>query len=339
MTTNQTDLAGRPLRAAVVGVGYLGRFHAQKYKAIEGVDLVGVVDADSERSRRVAQELEVDFYSDLKDLTGKVDLVSVVTPTQSHFEIAGACLKAGWHVLVEKPITVTIPEADGLIALADQKKLVLQVGHLKRFHPAVVALNESGVLETPRFIESLRFAPFKSRALDVDVVLDLMIHDVDLILNFVGSEMVQVDAVGTRVVTNQVDIANARLKFANGCTANVTASRVARDSTRRIRLFQDNAFLSLDFIRNDIMVLQRGRGVQELDGIEVPAIEETTIPIQKYDTLEAEIRSFCEVVRDNKPPLVSGRDGRKALEVVNAIQESIEANTRNIGLEGMPGLT
>jgi predicted dehydrogenase len=318
-----TDSKGSPLRAAVIGAGYLGRFHAMKYASIANVDLVGIADVSEQRVESMSAELGVKGYTDYNDLLQAVDLVTVATPTYSHYRITETCLNAGIHVLVEKPMTVNLEEADELIDLADRKGLVLQVGHLKRFHPAIVALANSGVLKKPRFIESQRLAPFKSRALDVDVVMDLMIHDVDLILNFVDSELIDVDAVGSRVVTEHIDIANARLKFQNGCTANVTASRVARDATRRIRIFQDNTFVSLDFIDNDIMIMQRGEGTMELDGVQVPAIESTKIPINKYDTLEAEVRSFCDAVRHGKAPLVSGRDGRKALAVVAMIRESI----------------
>ncbi len=317
-----------PLRAAVIGSGYLGRFHAQKYAAIADVELVAVVDNNPERARVVAKEVQTDHLTDFKEVLPRVDMVSVVTPTFTHFPIANACLAAGVHVLVEKPITLSLEEADGLVEMADRMDLVLQVGHLKRFHPAVMALSESGLLKKPRFIESLRYAPFKSRSLDVDVVLDLMIHDVDLILNFVGSDVSGVDAVGVPVVTDHVDIANARLRFDNGCVANVSASRVARDATRRIRIFQEKSFVSLDFIKNDIVIMRRGEGTMELDGMTVPKIEESTIPIRKHDTLEEEIRSFCSAVRGNHPPLVSGRDGRKALEVVNTIRQSIATFSR-----------
>ncbi|MBF0447157.1 MAG: Gfo/Idh/MocA family oxidoreductase [Magnetococcales bacterium] len=319
-----------PLRAAVIGTGYLGRFHAMKYAAIAGVELVAIADLSEKRIKTLSEELGVNGYTDYNDLLPLVDLVTIATPTYSHFRIAQACLKAGVHVLVEKPITVTLEEADELVALADQMGLVLQVGHLKRFHPAIVALNKGGILKNPRFIESQRLAPFKNRALDVDVVLDLMIHDVDLILNFVHSELINVEAVGSRVVTDHIDIAHARLKFQNGCIANVTASRVARDSTRRIRIFQEDSFISLDFIQSDIVVMERGEGTMELDGVQVPAIKNIQLPIEKYDTLEAEIRSFCDSVKQGVQPLVNGRDGRKALAVVTAIRESI-ANAMRAG--------
>lgn len=339
MADRSRDPAGGsppPLRAAVIGAGYLGRFHAQKYAAIEDVALVAVVDRDAGRARTVAREVGADWETDFRTVLPQVDLVSVVTPTVSHHAVGRACLEAGVHVLVEKPFTLTLEEADELIELADRKGRVLQVGHLKRFHPAVMALVASGLLKTPRFIESQRFAPFKSRSLDVDVVLDLMIHDVDLILNFVGSDVVDVQAVGVPVLTGQVDMANARLRFANGCVANVSASRVARDSSRRIRIFQDDTFFSLDFIKNDIVTLRRGTGSMLLDGVAVPNIEETTIPIATHDTLEAEIRSFCGAVRGIHPPLVDGRDGRKALEVIEQIRSAIRAFTQSLDKRGVP---
>ncbi|MEO5355244.1 MAG: Gfo/Idh/MocA family oxidoreductase [Magnetococcus sp. XQGC-1] len=314
---------GRPLRAGVIGVGYLGRFHAQKYHLIENVQLVGVADADEGSANRVAEALGVRSFTDYHDLLSRVDVVSVATPTSTHYQIGASCLAAGVHLLLEKPMTVRLEEADALVALARRHGRILQVGHLKRFHPAVLALRQSNILKEPRFIESTRFAPFKSRSLDVDVVLDLMIHDVDLILSFVGSEIVEVDAVGTKVVTEHTDVANARLKFQNGCVANVSASRVARSATRRLRLFQKHAFVSLDFAKNDLVVLRKAEGTMQLDGVEVPAMEEFAIPVAKHDTLEVEIRAFCRAAAASEPPLVSGQDGKKALEVIIAIQESI----------------
>ncbi|MEO5366886.1 MAG: Gfo/Idh/MocA family oxidoreductase [Magnetococcus sp. WYHC-3] len=313
-----------PLRTAVIGVGYLGRFHAMKYRLVPDVVLVGVADLDERRAKQVADELGVPAFTDYRNLLGQVDAVSVAVPTQSHYHVAGSCLEAGIHVLLEKPITTTLDEADDLVALAERQKLVLQVGHLKRFHPAVMALRESKLLSQPRFIESHRLAPFKARALDVDVISDLMIHDVDLIMNFVGSEVVGVEAIGAPVLTDKVDMAHARLKFANGCIANVTASRVASEATRRLRIFQDDNYLCLDFLARRIQVKQRGPGVMVLDGVEVPEIQDSSLPIEDYDTLEAEIRSFCEAVRRGVPPLVSGREGRKALEMVTRIQKSLK---------------
>ncbi|MBF0270488.1 MAG: Gfo/Idh/MocA family oxidoreductase [Magnetococcales bacterium] len=313
----------RPLRAAVIGVGYLGRFHAQKYARIDGVKLVAVSDLHAERAAKVAGELGVEAVEDFTALLSRVDLVSVVTSTDSHFRVVEACLQAGVHVLVEKPITTTVEEADRLIALADQHQRVLQVGHIKRFHPAVSALFGSGLLVNPRFIEAQRFAPFKNRALDVDVVLDLMIHDVDLILHCVHSEVESVDAVGSGIFSGKADIANARIRFANGCVANVSASRVARDATRRMRIFQDDALFDLDFMRPGLAVRRRGAGTWLLDGVTLPVIEEHEFPLTSTDALEAEVRAFCTAVATGSAPSVSGRDGRRALEVVMAIRRSI----------------
>ena len=328
-TFRPSYLDGTALRAAVIGVGYLGRFHAMKYQKIPQVTLVAVVDSQEEQARRIGEELSVPFYTDYTQILDQVDVVTIATPTFLHFSVAQVCLQAGLHVLVEKPITTTLEEADQLIALAQQVNRVLQVGHLKRFHPAVIALNQSNVLQTPRFIDSVRLAQFKGRSLDLDVVLDLMIHDVDLILNFVRSEVVDVDAVGMKVVTDQIDIANARLRFKNGCVANVTASRIAREATRRMRIFQEGSFISLDFIQNDILVVRQGDGIMPPTNQPFPTVEETTLPIQNHDTLEAEIIAFCTAVRIGQPPLVSGKDGRKALHVVMEIRQAI----RNLGCD------
>ncbi|MBF0613720.1 MAG: Gfo/Idh/MocA family oxidoreductase [Magnetococcales bacterium] len=312
-----------PLKAAVIGVGYLGRFHAQKYARMDGVQLVAVADLQADRATRVAGELGVEAVADFHALLPRVDLVSVVSPTPTHARVVEACLQAGVHVLVEKPITTTLEEADHLIALADQQGVVLQVGHIKRFHPAVRALLDSGMLNNPRFIDAQRFAPFKNRALDVDVVLDLMIHDVDLILHFVSSEITSIDAVGSGVITGKWDLANARLRFANGCIANISASRVARDATRRLRLFQSDALFDLDFMRPGLALRRRGSGTRLVDGLPVPTIDEQEFPLTPTDALEAEIRAFCRSVRTGEAVQVTGRDGRRALEVVMAIRQAI----------------
>ncbi|MGN7610897.1 Gfo/Idh/MocA family protein [Magnetococcales bacterium HHB-1] len=319
-----------PLRAAVIGVGYLGQFHAQKYQQIEDTELIAVVDADRARAKEIGEKYQAAYYTDFKDILGDVDLVSIGVPTVAHFEVAKACLEAGVHVLVEKPITATLNEADDLIALAQKQDLILQVGHLKRFHPAVMALRKSGYLQTPGFIESRRLAPFKSRSLDIDVVMDLMIHDIDLILSFVSSEIIGIEAVGAPVLTDKVDIANARLKFMNGCIANITVSRISGQPQRNIRFFQDNAYIYLDFIKKEIMLMEKTEGRMMLDGIEVPEIKEQHLPIDDYDTLEMEIRAFCQAVRREQPLLVSGYDGRKALEVVMAVRESIQLTPQSL---------
>lgn len=313
-----------PLRAAVVGVGYLGRIHALKYKMLPGVELVAVVDTETHRAQQVARELGVAALGDVYEILGKVDVVSICTPTPSHYQIAALCLDAGIHCLVEKPVTVRLADADSLVALAASKQCVLQVGHLKRFHPVVTAMKVGGFLHRPRYVEAHRLAPFKPRSLDVDVVLDLMIHDVDLVLSFVNSEVVAVQAVGAPALTDQVDMANARLTFQNGCVANLTASRVAGEATRRMRIFQDDSYVMLDFIKKEVQVIQRGAARQNLHGVEVSALEEIRPMVPDYDTLEAQLAAFCHAVRTGVAALVDGREGRRALEVVIRIQEAIQ---------------
>ena len=224
------------LRAAVIGVGYLGRFHAQKFQSNPDVDLIGVVDADATRAAEIASEVNTQAFTDYRDILSQVDLVSIVVPTKYHFAVAKDCFNAGCHVLLEKPVTQTVAEADELIRLADSKGLVFQVGHLERFNPAVMALK--GVLQNPQFIESHRLAPFKTRGTDVNVVLDLMIHDIDILLSLVAHPVKTINSVGVPVLSEEVDIANARLQFENGCVANVTASRASRETMRKMRIFQ-----------------------------------------------------------------------------------------------------
>src|SRR6202041_2653438 len=243
------------MRTAVVGVGYLGRFHAQKYASLPNSHLVGIADPSAAARAAVAAELNVAAHEDYRDLLGKVDAVSIVTPTASHFEVAKAFLEAGANVLVEKPMTVTIAEGESLIEIAARHQRILQVGHLERFNAAVLAVQPT--LTVPRFIESARLAPFKHRGPDVDVVLDLMIHDIDLILSIVRSPVVSVDAIGSSVFSKEIDIANARLRFANGCVANATASRVSLKTERRLRLFQDDAYVSVDLHQKVLTVIRK----------------------------------------------------------------------------------
>ncbi len=301
----------RHLRAGVIGVGYLGRFHAQKYAALPGVDLVGVVDADQARAEEVAGEVDTKAYTDYSELLDRVDLVSIVVPTHLHFKVAKAALDAGVHILLEKPVTQTVAEADELIRIAEDKNLVFQVGHLERFNPAVVALGD--VLKNPMFIESHRLSPFKPRGTDVNVVLDLMIHDIDIILNMVNSPVESINSVGVPVLSEEVDIANARLQFANGCVANVTASRVSREPMRRIRIFQPDAYVSIDYQSRKIGIFRKGG-----QGIPVPAIPNVTMDETSFsqgDPLFEEIKSFVRSVNEGLPPVVSGEDGKRALEV------------------------
>jgi predicted dehydrogenase len=310
----------KKIRAAVIGVGYLGRFHAQKYAALGDCELVAVVDAEAQVAARVAAELGVRALNDHRELYGLVDAVSVATPTQSHAEIAAGFLRAGAHVLVEKPITETGEQAQALIDLARQHSLVLQVGHLERFNPAILAAEP--LLTTARFIECVRLAPFKERGTEVNVVLDLMIHDIDLIQMIVACPVAALEAVGTPVFSGEIDIANARLRFDNGCVANVTASRVSLKTERKLRVFRDDAYLSID-LHQKILTVIRKRATPPGAG-ELPVqIEEQSF--EQGDALLAEIQAFLAAIRGQRPVIVSGEDGQRALRTAIAISERVRA--------------
>ncbi|MDP3513129.1 MAG: Gfo/Idh/MocA family oxidoreductase [Sulfuritalea sp.] len=320
----------KPLRAAVIGVGYLGRFHAQKYAALSaanrGVELVGVVDAHAETAQRVAQELGVAAFTDYRELLGggKIDLVSVASTTETHHAVARDCLAAGIHVLAEKPITVTVAQADELIALADAKHLVLQVGHLERFNPAWLAVKDQ--IKRPVFIEAHRMAPFKARGIDVSVVLDLMIHDLDLILPLVASPVADLRASGVSVLTDGIDIANARIEFANGCVANLTASRTSTASLRRLRVFQHHEYISVDFGDRRIGISKRRDALVEGE----EPIDTETFQQPPGDALMTEIEAFVAAVTNGTAPVVSGREGRDALAIALEIDRMIAARQNSL---------
>jgi predicted dehydrogenase len=315
-----------PLRAAVIGVGYLGRFHAQKYASLPDVELVGVVDAHPETARRVAKELGVAAFTDYRELldAGRVDLVSVASTTETHHAVARDCLAAGVHVLAEKPITVTVAQADELVALADAKKLVLQVGHLERFNPAWLAVKDK--ITRPVFIEAHRMAPFKARGIDVSVVLDLMIHDLDLILPLVASPVTDLRASGVSVLTDGIDIANARIEFANGCVANLTASRTSTASLRRLRVFQHHEYISIDFGDRRIGISRKREALVEGE----PPLDTETFQQPPGDALMTEIVAFVAAVRHGTPPVVSGREGRDALAIALEIDRMIAARQNSL---------
>jgi predicted dehydrogenase len=309
------------IRAAVIGVGYLGRFHAQKYAQLDACELVAVVDGRADVRDAVAAEVKSRPVADYRELLGKVDAVSVVTPTPAHFEIADAFLAAGANVLVEKPITETPEQARQLIARAAATKRILQVGHLERFNAAILAAEPH--LSTPRFMECQRLAPFKERGTDVNVVLDLMIHDIDLVQSLAGSEIVSIDAVGTPVFSGEIDIANARIRFANGCVANTTASRVSLKTERKLRIFEDAAYISLDLQQKILTLIRRKPGVPQPGQLPV-SIEEANL--EQGDALKSEIESFIDCIRNDKRPIVSGEDGLRALETAIRITEQVHAN-------------
>lgn len=309
----------KPLRAAVIGVGYLGKYHAQKYAALEDVELVAVADANLPRAQEVARAYGCRAVDDFHTVLGEVDLASIVVPTERHYAVARACLEAGTHILVEKPITRTVEEADELIRLAASHGRTFQVGHLERFNPAIRALHE--VLREPLFIESYRLASFKPRGTDVDVALDLMVHDIDIILNLVRSEIADIRPIGFPVLTDGVDIAHARLEFANGCVANVTASRVSDKTLRKLRVFQQDAYFSVDLQPPKLICWRR---LREGGGARLVS-EEKGFP--QADLLREEVRAFVDAVRSGMPPVVNGADGRRALEV--ALRISAGTGRRN----------
>ncbi len=306
----------KSLRAAVIGVGYLGRFHAQKFAALPDVELIGVVDPNPERAAAVAKELSTAAFASHAELAGKVDLVSIASTTESHYRIARDCLSAGLHVLVEKPITVTVAEADELIALAAAGKRLLQVGHLERYNPAWLAVRDK--IATPLFIEAHRMAPFKPRGTDVSVVLDLMIHDLDLILPLVQSPIADLRASGVAVLTEGIDIANARIEFANGCVANITSSRASTASLRRMRIFQHHEYLSVDFGERKLGFARKRDALIEGE----PPIDSESRIEPPGDALLSEIQAFVASVRGEVVPggTCSGRDGREALAVALEIE-------------------
>jgi predicted dehydrogenase len=309
------------VKAGVIGVGYLGKFHAQKYAGMEGVELIGVVDVDPVIAKEVAAACGCVAFTDYRDLLTQVDAVSIVVPTSYHHKVALDCIEAGVDILLEKPMTTTLAQADDLIQRTDAKKLILQVGHLERFNPAVQAMEK--FLTVPVFIESTRISTFKNRGVDVDVVLDLMIHDIDIILSIVHSPLKSIQTVGAPVVTATTDIANARLVFENGATATVTASRMARTNIRKMRIFQPGSYINVDFANRKVMTIHLTDDIQE-NGAPGQDAQVSSFPAS--DALRDEIAHFVTSVRDRSEPLVSGRAGRRALDVALQVIEQIRQN-------------
>jgi predicted dehydrogenase len=308
------------VRAAVVGVGHLGRHHARILSTLTGVTLAGIVDQNPERAKDLAAAHGTVVVPDVDALIGQVDAVVVATPTVSHAKVAVPLLEAGVAVLVEKPMARSLAEADALIAAAQAGGATLGVGHTERFNPAVTAARER--LSAPRFIEVHRLGTFPDRSLDIDVVFDLMIHDLDVILSIVESPVAAIDAVGVPVLTPKIDIANVRLRFENGCIANLTASRISRDRTRKIRFFQPDSYVSVDYAAQELEVW---RLVRPLAGL--PGIEGGVVPVQQEEPLKRELEDFIEAVRLRRPPLVTGEDGRRAL----ALAEDVTSQMTTVG--------
>jgi predicted dehydrogenase len=316
------------LRAAVIGVGHFGRYHAAKYAAIDDVELVAVVDHDHERATAVANEHGCRPATDIDEIIGDVDLVSVAAPTSLHRAVACRFLERGIHTLVEKPIADSLESADAMIEAAARSGAILQVGHIERFSSAFEAIAKR--LVRPLYIESYRIAPFNPRIRDVNVILDLMIHDIDLILALVQAPLISVDAVGAPVITRQEDIANTRLKFANGCVANITASRVSAKTERTMRIFQPESYTVVDFQDRKLVHMTKG-GQGMFPGF--PGIKRTDEEFEAGDTLEREIRSFVEAVRTGGAPVVDGVAGRNALEAALRIGESLREHLRLVSMD------
>ncbi|MGB5985372.1 MAG: Gfo/Idh/MocA family oxidoreductase [Desulfobacterales bacterium] len=311
------------VRAGVIGAGYLGRYHAQKYAAMPGVDLVGIVDIDEDKARTVALECSTQPLTDYQELFGRVDAVSVATTTTAHYAVGRDFLMRGIDVLMEKPMTTTLAQADELIALARANQRILQVGHLERFNPAVKALD--GKVENPMFIEAHRLSLYKARCTDVSVVLDLMIHDIDIILTLVGMGPRDIHATGVPVISGEVDIANARLEFPTGCVANITCSRISAKNQRKIRFFQKDAYIAVDFAQREIVHIRRCPG--KTDCL-IPEMDIQQRQFEDDDALRSEIEAFVAAVISRRPSPISGEAGREALEVALKIMDQINAGSR-----------
>ncbi|WP_062261629.1 Gfo/Idh/MocA family protein [Endozoicomonas arenosclerae] len=307
------------LRTAVVGTGYLGKFHAHKYAMLPECQLVGVADINEDSGRFVANECGTEFFPDYQQLVGRVDAVSVAVPTILHHKISKDFLSAGVHVLVEKPITTNLDEAYELVQIAREQELILQVGCLERFNEALSGVGP--LLNEPRFIESHRLAGFKPRSMDINVVMDLMIHDLDIILSLVNKPLIDVVANGTSVLSDFVDIAQARLTFSGGCVANITASRISQKSKRKMHIFQEKSCICIDFQSLNMSHFYKGDG-EMFPGI--PNIECDELSYKDSDSLRREIEDFLHCVRHSKAPRVSGEDGHRALELATRISNIID---------------
>ncbi len=310
------------LRVGVVGVGHLGQHHARVYAELDTCELVGVADVDEQRGQDIAQRCQTAYYQDYHALCEQVEALSIAVPTEHHYPIGMECLQRGIHLLIEKPVSRTVQEADRLIDAAKSRNLILQVGHTERFNGAVLQLAE--VADSPAFIESNRLSPFPERSTDIDVVLDIMIHDIDIILSLVKSPVKKLDAVGIPVITSKIDIANVRAEFETGCIANVTASRVSLKKERKLRIFQPQKYISLDYQAQTVNVVELQYPERRHDFPNTrPVIRPYALNIEKQEPLHAELASFVECVRTGGTPVVSGEDGRNALNAAFYILQAM----------------
>tara|TARA_Y100001935_G_scaffold252082_1_gene255262 strand:- start:411 stop:1409 length:999 start_codon:yes stop_codon:yes gene_type:complete len=321
----------KKVKIAVVGVGHLGKHHVRHYSKLENAELVGVFDVDQQISKSIAEKYKIRNFKNYNELIEHVDAVSIVTPTKTHYEVSKFFLYNKKHVLIEKPITSTVAEADDLIKIANSNNVLIQVGHIERFNPALFPLRELEL--DPKYLEIQRLAPYTSRGTDVPVVLDLMIHDIDLALSLVSSNVKSINANGVSIMTNSIDIANARLKFENGTIANITSSRIAKDKVRKIKLFQQDLYITIDFLAS-ITEIYRAMDLNQKDEKAImSAIMETNgkqrqifyekPEIQKRDALKYELINFVNSIQKKEKPLVGGVSGRNALEIAMKIQNTI----------------
>jgi predicted dehydrogenase len=314
---SQINQSKDKIKVAVVGVGQLGQHHARIYAEMPEVELVGVVDVDPKRARKIARQHKTRAFDNYKELDGQVEAVNIVVPTPLHFELGSYFLEKGIHCLVEKPITPSLDEAQELMDITRRKNLILQVGHIERFNPAVMEAQK--YIEEPKFIEANRLGPYSPRVADVSVVLDLMIHDIDIILYLVKSPIVSIDAIGACLLSKAEDIANVRINFANGCVANVSASRISLEKFRKIRIFQSQSYLSLDYAKPSLKIYRKKTEViKSLKDISVKFPK-----LAKLEPLKEEIKHFIGCIREKREPLVSGEHGRDALEVCLEILNKI----------------
>jgi predicted dehydrogenase len=315
------------LKVGVIGTGHLGQAHARIYATLDTVELVAVCDTNDTTGQAIAEKYQTRFVRDYRDLLDAVEAVSIATPTVSHHAITCACLQAGIHVLVEKPIARTLAEADEMMALAADKNLVLQVGHIERFNPAFTLLQQQ--IRQPYFFEAHRLGIFTPRSLDIDVVMDLMVHELDIIASLVPSEVVKLDAVGIPILTPQIDLANARVEFANGAVANITASRVSGERMRKLRVFQPNEYYSLDYAEQQVLMCKL---LPPAPGMSRPEIVAQPLAVTNREPLLAEIEAFVMAVQDNASPLVTGADGRRALALAIDVLDKIRAHSIHAGI-------
>ena len=321
----------KKINVGVVGVGHLGQYHAKHFSHLKEVNLVGVFDVDQKRCGEIARKFKTKPFKSLDTLLSAVDALSIVTPTPHHKDVAEICIKKGKHVFIEKPITETIKEADLLLELAEQNRTLVQVGHIERLNPALTPLSDFDI--NPKFIEIQRLAPYTSRGTDVPVVLDLMIHDIDLVLAFVKSPVKHIHASGVSIMTDSVDMANARLRFENGSVASITSSRIAKDRVRKMKIFQQDLYITIDFLIG-LTEIYRVMDANESDSAAIMSVpiesgekqrqifyEKPIIKI--YDALKMELQNFIDSVKGKATPIVSGRDGRDALNIAIQIHNKI----------------